>query len=109
MDGGQPNHPHPGPEIANILKEFKLPLFSEGPFDYTLRLNTEGKMTSLVLDGDLGSVDIKARGELDRLIKPSKGNVEFSVDGPNLGALAEIFGIDGLVEDAFSHEAHVSI
>ena len=97
-----------GPEIANILNEFKLPLFSEGPFDYTLRLNTEGKMTSLVLDGDLGSVDIKARGELDRLIKPSEGNVEFSVDGPNLGALAEIFGIDGLVEDAFSHEAHVA-
>ncbi len=95
-----------GPEIADILKEFKLPLFSEGPFDYTLRLNTEGKMTRLVLDGDLGSVDIKARGELDRLIKPTAGNVEFSVDGPNLGALAKIFGIDGLVEDAFSHETH---
>ncbi len=95
-----------GPEIADFLNEFKLPLFSEGPFDYTLRLNTEGKMTRLVLDGDLGSVDIKARGELDRLINPSKGNVEFSVDGPNLGALAKIFGIDGLVEDAFSHETH---
>jgi len=95
-----------GPEIADFLKEFKLPLFSEGPFDYTLRLNTEGKMTRLVLDGDLGSVDIKARGELDRLIKPSEGNMEFSVDGPNLGALAKIFGIDGLVEDTFSHETH---
>ncbi len=97
-----------GPEIADILKEFKLPLFSEGPFDYTLRLNTEGKMTRLVLDGDLGSVDIKARGELDRLIKPTEGNIEFSVDGPNLGALAKIFDIDGLVEDAFSHESHVA-
>ena len=97
-----------GPEMADILKEFKLPLFSEGKFDFTLRLNTEGDMTKLDLNGDLGSVDIGATGELDRLIKPSKGNVQFSVDGPNLGALAKIFGVDGLVEDAFSHEAHAS-
>ena len=94
--------------MADILKEFKLPLFSEGDFDFTLRLNTEGDMTKLDLNGDLGSVDIGATGELDRLIKPSKGNVQFSVDGPNLGALAKIFGVDGLVEDAFSHAAHAS-
>ena len=97
-----------GPEIADILNEFKLPLFSEGSFDYTLRLNTEGDMTHLDLDGDLGSVDIKAKGELDRLVKPSNGNVEFSVDGPNLGALAKIFGVDGLVEDEFSHVTHAA-
>jgi len=97
-----------GPEMADILKEFKLPIFSEGEFDFTLRLNTEGDMTKLDLNGDLGSVDIGATGELDRLIKPSKGNVQFSVDGPNLGALAKIFGVEGLVEDAFSHAAHAS-
>lgn len=97
-----------GPEMTDILKEFKLPIFSEGTFDFTLRLNTEGDMTKLDLNGDLGSVDIEATGELDRLIKPSKGNVQFSVDGPNLGALAKIFGVDGLVEDAFSHAAHAS-
>ena len=97
-----------GPEMADILKEFKLPIFSEGEFDFTLRLNTEGDMTKLDLNGDLGSVDIGATGELDRLIKPSKGNVQFSVDGPNLGALAKIFGVEGLVEDAFNHETHAA-
>ena len=95
-----------GPEIGLLLQEFKLPPFSEGAFDYQLKLNTEGEMTKLDLDGDLGSVDITADGELDRLIKPRKGNVKFSIDGPNLGALAKVFGIEGLVEDAFSHESH---
>jgi uncharacterized protein involved in outer membrane biogenesis len=97
-----------GPEIEEILEEFKLPVFSEGPFDYSLRLNTEGKMTRLDLDGDLGTVDIKAQGELDRLIRPTSGELEFSVDGPNLGALARIFGIEDLVEDAFSHQAQAA-
>jgi uncharacterized protein involved in outer membrane biogenesis len=93
-----------GPDIGILLEEFKLPPFSEGAFDYQLKLNTEGQMTKLDLDGDLGSVDISAKGELDRLIKPSKGNIEFAVDGPNLGALAKLFGIDGLVEEPFSHD-----
>ncbi len=97
-----------GPEIRDILNEFKLPLFSEGAFDYELKLNTEGRMTKVDLDGDLGTVDISATGELDRLIKPRAGNIHFSVDGPNLGALAKVFGVDGMVEDAFSHETRVT-
>ena len=95
-----------GPDIEILLLEFKLPPFSEGPFDYQLTLNTEGKMTKIELDGDLGSVDIKANGELDQLLNPGDGNLQLSIDGPNLGALAKVFGIEGLVEDAFSHESH---
>jgi uncharacterized protein involved in outer membrane biogenesis len=98
-----------GPEITDILNEFMLPHFSEGAFDFTLRLNTEGDMTKLDLDGDLGSLDARAEGELDRLIRPTKGSVHVKVDGPNLGALAKIFGLEGLVEDAFNHEAHASV
>ena len=94
-----------GPEIADILNEFKLPLFSEGAFDYRLSLNTEGKMTQVELDGDLGSLDIGAHGELDRLIRPTEGDIQFSVDGPNLGALARVFGLKGVVEKPFSHRA----
>jgi uncharacterized protein involved in outer membrane biogenesis len=97
-----------GPEIADILNEFKLPLFTEGAFDYKLSLNTEGKMTKIDLDGDLGSVNIKAEGELDRLVKPTMGSVELSVDGPNLGALAKVLGVDGVVEDEFNHETHAA-
>jgi len=98
-----------GPEIENILNEFKLPLFSQGDFDFTLKLNTEGDMTKLDIDGDMGSLDAELDGELDRLIKPTRGDMKLSIDGPNLGALAKIFGVDGLVEEAFSHQSHTSI
>jgi len=97
-----------GPDIGALLEEFRLPPFSEGPFDCQLKLNTEGSMTKLDLDGDLGSVDIKGKGELDRLINPRTGNIQFSIGGPNLGALAKVFGIEGIVEDAFSHESHAT-
>jgi len=93
-----------GPEIADFLNEFELPPFSDGAFDFKVALNTEGRMTRLSLDGDLGSLDMTASGELDRLIKPGDGNIQFSVNGPNLGALAKVFGLDGLVEDPFKHE-----
>lgn len=96
-----------GPDIGELLHEFKLPVFSEGAFDYELKLNTEGRMTRLDLDGDLGTVDIRASGKLDRLVKPREGNVRISVDGPNLGKLAQVFGLEGLVEDTFKHESHL--
>jgi len=95
-----------GPDIEDLLVEFKLPPFSEGAFDYSLALNTEGNMTKIDLDGDLGSVNIKASGELDQLFDPRDGNVQLSIDAPNLGVLAKAFGVEGLVEDAFSHESH---
>lgn len=95
-----------GPEIESLLREFKLPLFSEGEFDYRLKLNTEGDMTRLDLDGDLGSIIVEADGELDRLVRPTRGSVRVSVDGPNLGVLARVFGIDGVIEEAFSHFTH---
>ncbi len=97
-----------GPDIGALLREFKLPAFSEGAFDYQLKLNTEGKLTKLDLNGDLGSIDIRASGELDKLVNPGDGNVQFSIDGPNLGALAKVFGVDGIVEDKFSHETHAT-
>ena len=87
-----------GTDIENILNEFKIPLFTEGDYDFTLKLNTEGDMTKIDLDGDLGSLQATADGELDRLVGPSSGNVRIAVDGPNLGALAKVLGIEGLVE-----------
>jgi uncharacterized protein involved in outer membrane biogenesis len=98
-----------GPEIGVLLSEFKLPPFSEGAFDYRLKLNTEGEMTRLDLDGDLGSMQITADGELDRLVRPGKGNVSIAIDGPNLGALARVFDIEGVVEEEFQHRLESSL
>jgi uncharacterized protein involved in outer membrane biogenesis len=97
-----------GPEIETYLELFSLPPVSEGDFDFQFGLNTEGEMTRLNVDGDLGSLDILARGELDRLVKPQKGNVQFSAQGPNLDALGQAFGVNGLVSDGFQVEAQAA-
>lgn len=97
-----------GPEITNLLNEFSLPLFSEGAFDFQLKLNTEGQMTQVDIDGDLGSLDVTANGELDRLIRPRQGNIQLSIDGPKLGALADLIGIKGIVNEPFSHRARAT-
>lgn len=98
-----------GPEIENILRQFEIPLFSEGDFDFSLKLNTEGDTTTIDLDGDLGSLQATMDGELDRLVGPTSGNVNVAIDGPNLGALAQVFGIKGVVEEAFSHRMQASL
>jgi uncharacterized protein involved in outer membrane biogenesis len=91
-----------GPEIGRILAEYDLPPLSEGDFDFKARLNTVGQMTRIDIDGDLGSLDMQADGELDRLKQPRHGSVKFSIDGPNLQALGRAIGEQGLVAEPYS-------
>ncbi len=97
-----------GPEIDQVLKTLALPPLSEGAFDFRLDLNSEGNMTQLNIQGDLGSLDINASGQLDRLKQPRSGAVRFEVTGPNLAALGAAFGVIGLVPEPFSVKGDAS-
>lgn len=90
-----------GPDIGSVLKNLSLPPLSDGPFDFRIGLVTSDGLTRLDLDGDLGSLEIKARGELDRLLKPSAGQVNATVKGPDLEALGQAFNVQGLVPDPY--------
>ena len=90
-----------GPEFATVTSYLALPPFSSDAFDFSLRLATEGEMTVVDLDGDLGSFDISAAGEVDRLVRPDKGQLRVSAAGPNLEALGELFDFQGLPADPF--------
>jgi uncharacterized protein involved in outer membrane biogenesis len=94
-----------GPAIESVLAHFGAPAVSDGEFDFRFGLNTEGEMTQIVIDGDLGSLDARVRGELDRLVAPQKGNVDLSVQGPDLGALGQALEVDGLVNEPYRIEA----
>ena len=94
-----------GPSMEHLLENLSLPLFSEGDFDFRLNLDTVDSMTRLDIDGDLGSVDLLADGELDRLVKPTAGNVAASLEGPNLEALGMALGIEGLLNAPYLIEA----
>lgn len=91
-----------GPDIGRVLSEFSLPPLSEGPFDFQVRLDSQGQMTKLDVIGDLGSLEIRATGEIDRLAQPQFGQVDLAVNGPNLEAVGAVLGGIGLVPEPFS-------
>ena len=91
-----------GPDIGKVLSDLHLPPLSDGPFDFRVDLDTQGAMTSIDLDGDLGSLEIIASGAVDRLRQPDNGRLEVRVEGPDLHALGAAFGIDGLVREPYA-------
>jgi len=90
-----------GPEFAQVTKYLALPPFSSDAFDFRLHLTTQGELTALEVKGDLGSFDITANGEMDKLVQPYVGHLDMMAKGPDLRALGELFEIQGLVKDSF--------
>jgi uncharacterized protein involved in outer membrane biogenesis len=94
-----------GPEIAQVLAQLGQAALSTGPFDFRLDLDTPGPMIQLELDGDLGSLEARAEGELDRLFRPTQGRLKGAVTGPNLEALGQTLGLPGLAAQAYELRA----
>lgn len=94
-----------GAEISTVIKDLALPEISTGPFDFSVRLDSNGDLTDIAIDGDLGSLDIKADGSVTRLSRPDTGQLNLQVAGPDLHALGQLLGIKGLVAAAFTAQA----
>ncbi len=90
-----------GPEFAEVTQYLALPPFSSDAFDFSLELKTQGALTSVDVDGDLGSFEISASGELDRILKPTAGNLNLTTKGPDLQTLGQLFGLEGLANTPF--------
>ena len=97
-----------GPEIGTVLEHFSLPPLSDGAFDFNARLKTRNGAATLVVDGDLGSLDIRARGELDRLAEPTNGQVTATVQGPNLEAIGRALGLSAPLGDTFKLDTQLA-
>lgn len=94
-----------GPDIARVLEQHALPPLSDGAFDFRAGLRTADGMTHIDIDGDLGSLDIEAEGQVDRLRQPTRGALTSTVSGPDLNAFGEALGIENLVSEAFDWHA----
>jgi uncharacterized protein involved in outer membrane biogenesis len=97
-----------GPEIGVILDHFALPPVSEGDFDFRVRLKADGGRSVIDVDGDLGSLEMHAEGEIDRLAEPTSGQVSAAVRGPDLEALGQALGLDAPLGKAFEFEARLA-
>lgn len=91
-----------GPDIARFLSTYSLAPISEGPFDFRAGLTTRDGKVLVDVDGDLGSLDMTVDAELDSLAEPGEGFMRVSTTGPDLHALGQAVGIEGLVTEPFS-------
>lgn len=98
-----------GPEFEWITRQFAVPEFSSGPFNFDLRIETGNGQAAIGLNGDLGSLDIDASGTLDDLLSPSSGDMSFDVSGPDLAALSAALGREIPLGVAYSLQGAVSI
>jgi len=97
-----------GPKFEWILTQLALPQFSRGDFDFRLDVQTEGEQTRLVLDGDLGSLEASAKGNIDDHVVSGSANLIADVSGEDLGGLLQVLGVIGVPRNAFSLKLDVS-
>jgi len=97
-----------GPDIAWVTKELALPEFTQGAFDFDLKLNTGDYDTELILVGDLGHLDVNVSGKVDDFRHPREGQVEFEITGPDLQSLGEALGEPKLVPVPYHLKGDVS-
>ncbi|MEJ2383337.1 MAG: AsmA-like C-terminal region-containing protein [Xanthomonadales bacterium] len=98
-----------GPEIGTLLDSFQQPPISAGAFDFRIDLDTQDALTTIGVNGDLGSLEIAATGSVDGLRRPETGHIELTVEGPDLAALGEALGIPGLVREPYTAGLTASI
>lgn len=92
-----------GPEFSTITRWLALPEFSQGEFDADITVHRKDANGNLLIgiNADLGSLEIQGNGELDNLLKPSRGKGGLQIKGPDLEALGRTFGVPGLLAQPF--------
>ena len=94
-----------GPDIGLILARLGLPAFADGAFDVRAALDSRENRVKIDIDADVGTLDVRSQGELDKLLQPSNGHFNTQASGPDLQALGDALGIEGLVPGAFDWSA----
>ena len=90
-----------GPEFAVVSEFLAWPAVSRGAFNFRGSLNSEGSLTTIDVAGDFGQLQLKAAGQLDRLIYPTTGSLAMDLAGPDLDAVGQTLGVTGLLADTF--------
>jgi len=98
-----------GPDIGFVLARLGLPPFADGAFDVRAELDTHDDMVKVDINADIGTLDLKAHGELDKLLRPDMGRINTQASGPDLRSLGEALGITGLVPGAFDWNADFEV
>ena len=101
LEGVELNGVFSGPEIEHVLDRLGLPPLAAGKFEVGADVRRFESGHQVRIDGNLGEIDILASGNIDSLLYPQKARYDFSVSGPDVRHVAELFGFDGVPGGAF--------
>jgi hypothetical protein len=90
-----------GPDIGRLIDRLGLPPFAAGPFEIEAKIARLDDGHNVAVSGNLGAIDVIANGSIDRFIATERAQFDFSLGGPDLRYLAELFGIDGAPHEPF--------
>lgn len=90
-----------GPTIDRVIDALGMPPFAAGEFRVVTHI-AQGDSVNLVnVDGNLGAITVSADGSVDSFVAPGNAEFRFDFAGPDAKYVAEVFGIEGLVQAPF--------
>ncbi|MDJ0906137.1 MAG: AsmA-like C-terminal region-containing protein [Woeseiaceae bacterium] len=90
-----------GPAIERALERLGVPPFASGEFQISADVQQQDVGHRVRLDGTLGQISLFASGSTDSFPLPRSVNYDFSITGPDAGAIAELAGIDAVAAAPF--------
>ena len=75
--------------------------FTSGEFILNAEVQQQDVGHFVRLDGNLGEIELFASGSTDSIPIPTSVNYDFSITGPDAGAIAELAGIDNVAATPF--------
>lgn len=95
LDGADLTMKIENPDLGNMLKKLRLPVFATGALNVEARLADAGDLTRLELDAKLGDITAKVNGTLRTLGLPGS-DLRFEAAVADAARLAAAFDVKGL-------------
>jgi len=98
-----------GPAIETVSNVFGLPPFASGPFHINGEIHQIGDGNQVRASGNLGEIELVADGNVDKFLDVTAANLDFSVSGPDMLHVAEVFGIEGAPKVPFQFSGDLEL
>jgi len=97
-----------GPDINHVTDMLGVSGLGAGTLDLDASLKPAGKNMELAIEGNLGPYSISGGGQVRDLSKLQNAEVQLNIEGPNLGRVTRLFGLEGIPEDPFDLSGKVT-
>lgn len=112
-DIAQPRHPQfnldvNGPDIDKITAAFGIDDLGSGPFSLNATGGEVNGQYQAGINGDVGDIRLSVNAQASSILELNQLDMDMAINGPSLGALTRIFGIDDWPDKPFSIKAEAT-